>query len=62
MVGVVQGLLASYVEAAAPAPTLKRCTSFQISIACCTNTSQCGTSGAGVTCTPANGFFDPDNC
>jgi hypothetical protein len=32
------------------APTLKRCTSFQISIGCCTNTSQCGPFGAGVSC------------
>jgi hypothetical protein len=42
--------------------TLRRCTSFQISIACCTNTSQCGALGAGATCSPANGFFDPDAC
>lgn len=42
--------------------TLRRCTSFQISIACCTSTGQCGALGAGATCSPANGFFDPDAC
>jgi hypothetical protein len=46
------------------APVLKRCTSFQISLGCCTNTNQCGTLGAGASCTTAtspNPFF-PDNC
>jgi hypothetical protein len=62
MVGVVQGLLASYGTVAAPAPSLFRCTSFQISIGCCTGTGQCGELGAGVSCSPANGFFDPDAC
>ncbi len=27
-----------------------RCTSFQISIGCCTNTNECGTFGAGASC------------
>jgi hypothetical protein len=44
------------------AGTLKKCTTFQISIACCTSTGQCGALGAGATCSPANGFFDPDAC
>jgi hypothetical protein len=42
--------------------TNKRCTSGQISIACCTSTSSCGPYGAGATCSPASGSFDPDNC
>ena len=62
MVGCVQGLVASSRTAAAPAPTLFRCTSFQISIACCTNVNECGTLGAGVSCATASGTFDPDNC
>jgi hypothetical protein len=44
------------------AETLRRCTSLQISIACCTSTSSCGTLGAGTTCSPASGSFDPDFC
>ena len=64
MVGVVQGLLASYAAAAAPAPTLFRCTTFQISIGCCTNTNQCGTLGIGASCSPASSPdpFIPGNC
>jgi hypothetical protein len=38
--------------------TNKRCTSFQISIGCCTSTSSCGPYGAGVTCSPKSGTFD----
>jgi hypothetical protein len=62
MAGCVQGLIGSLKSAGAPPPTLRRCTSFQISIGCCTGTGQCGELGAGVTCSPANGFFDPDAC
>ena len=64
MVGVVQGLLASYVAAAAPAPSLFKCTTAQISIGCCTNTIQCGTLGAGISCSPADNPdpFDPEAC
>jgi len=63
MVGVVQGLLASYVAAAAPPPSLFRCTSFQISIGCCTSTLSCGSLGAGVSCSPETpGAFTPANC
>jgi hypothetical protein len=40
----------------------KRCTSFQISIGCCTNTLSCGPLGAGVTCSPASGSFDVNAC
>jgi hypothetical protein len=45
-------------------PVLQRCTSFQISIGCCTATSQCGPFGAGVSCaTQTNpGPNDPNNC
>ena len=60
MTGAVQGLIGSYKAAAAPA--YKRCTTFQISIACCTGTGECGTLGAGASCSPANGIFNPDNC
>ena len=42
--------------------TNKRCTSAQISIACCTSTSSCGPYGAGVSCSPASGSFDWTNC
>jgi hypothetical protein len=62
MVGIVQGLLASYAAAAPPPPTTFRCTTFQISIACCTNVNECGELGAGVSCSPAVGFFNEDFC
>lgn len=52
MSGAVMGLIGSLKAAAAPPPpTLFRCTSFQISIGCCTNTNECGTFGAGASCT-----------
>ena len=62
MVGCVQGLIGSLKTAAAPA--LKRCTTAQISIGCCTNTIQCGTLGAGISCSPASNPdpFDPEAC
>jgi hypothetical protein len=41
---------------------LKRCTSFQISIGCCTNTNSCGGLGAGVSCATASGTFDANAC
>jgi hypothetical protein len=45
------------------AAALKRCTSFQISIGCCTSTSQCGPLGAGASCSPETpGAFTPINC
>lgn len=63
MVGVVQGLLASYVAAAAPPPpSTFLCTSAQISFGCCTSTSSCGALGAGSSCSPASGTFDPEAC
>lgn len=40
----------------------QRCTSAQISFACCTSTASCGPLGAGTTCTPASGSFDPEAC
>jgi hypothetical protein len=42
--------------------TNKRCTTAQISYACCTNTSSCGPLGAGVTCSPASGSFSSGDC
>lgn len=43
--------------------TNRRCTSVQISRACCTSTATCGPYGAGVTCSPSSGSgFDPNNC
>ena len=40
----------------------KRCTSFQISIGCCTSTSSCGALGAGASCGAPSGSFDPESC
>ncbi len=40
----------------------KLCTSLQISIACCTSTTNCGPLGAGSNCTTLSGTFDPNNC
>jgi hypothetical protein len=51
----------SYTMTVTTAPN-QRCTTFQISIACCTSTSSCGPLGAGVTCSPASGSFDSGNC
>lgn len=39
-----------------------RCTSFQVSIGCCTSTADCGTLGAGDTCTPETGGFNAGAC
>jgi hypothetical protein len=62
MVGVVQALIGSYKAAGAPPPSTFLCTSFQISIGCCTSTASCGELGAGSSCSPANGTFDPEAC
>ena len=43
-------------------PTLRLCTSAQISVGCCTSTASCGTLGAGSTCSPASGSFDEGAC
>jgi hypothetical protein len=51
MVGAVQGLIGSLKTTAAPPPSpFKRCTTFLISIGCCTNVSECGIYGAGADC------------
>ncbi len=42
--------------------TFFRCTSFQVSIGCCSTTSDCGELGAGVSCSPAGGNFVPGAC
>lgn len=62
MTGAVQGLIGSLRAAAPPAPSLFRCTSFQVSIGCCSSTADCGTLGAGVSCSPANGTFNSGAC
>jgi hypothetical protein len=63
MVGCVQGLIGSLKSAGAPPPpSLFRCTSFQVSIGCCSTTSDCGELGAGVSCSPAGGTFTPGAC
>jgi hypothetical protein len=65
MAGCAQGLIGSLKKAAAPPPSsFFRCTSFQISIGCCSNTSQCGTFGGGVSCaTQTNpGPNDENSC
>jgi hypothetical protein len=55
MVGCVQGLVASSRTAAAAPVSGKYCTSFQVSLGCCTSTGICAdaTFGAGATCSPA---------
>lgn len=44
------------------APALKRCTSAQVSVACCPSTASCGTLGLGVSCTTATNDFDEGAC
>jgi hypothetical protein len=62
MTGAVMGLIGALKAAAPPAPSLFRCTSFQVSIGCCSTTSDCGELGAGVSCSPAGGNFTPGAC
>jgi hypothetical protein len=57
MVGCVQGLIGSLKTASAPPPVSgKRCTSAQVSLACCTSTGICAAAdfGLGVTCSPVD--------
>jgi hypothetical protein len=42
--------------------TLKRCTTAQVSIGCCTSTANCGALGGGVVCATKAGTFTPLNC
>ena len=65
MVGCVQGLLGSLKSSGGGGgASYFKCTTFQISIACCTNTTQCGTLGAGASCTTPTtpDPFDPNAC
>lgn len=62
MAGCAQGLIGSLKTASAPPPSLFLCTSFQVSIGCCSTTSDCGALGAGSSCSPAGGNFTPGAC
>jgi hypothetical protein len=64
MVGCVQGLIGSLKSSGGgpPPPSTFLCTSFQVSIGCCASTASCGELGAGSSCSPANGTFDPEAC
>lgn len=55
MVGCVQGLIGSLKSAGAAPASGKYCTSFQVSVACCTSTGVCAADwfGLGATCSPA---------
>jgi len=56
MVGCVQGLLVGYKAGSAPPVSGNYCTSFQVSVACCTSTGVCAASwfGQGASCSPAS--------
>jgi hypothetical protein len=55
MAGCTQGLIGSLKTSSGGSASGKYCTSFQVSIACCTSTGVCAdaTFGLGATCSPA---------